>query len=52
MEGVEQIEFYAEKLNEGADPRNGATAGGQAEGDLIIGAGAGDVERLPVNRHR
>jgi hypothetical protein len=51
VKGVEQVKFAAKEIRESSDCRNCATASRQAEDDLVIHAGARDVERLPVNRN-
>jgi serine/threonine protein kinase len=47
---LEQAEFVVKVRGHRAQAGDGVAAAGQPERDRIVGAGAGDVQRLPVNR--
>jgi hypothetical protein len=47
---LEQAEFVVEVRGHRAQPGDGVAATGEPERDRFVGAGAGDIQRLPVNR--
>src|SRR5271166_6457785 len=49
---LEQAEFVVEVPGHRPQPGDGVAAAGEPERNRIVGAGAGDVQRLTVNRDR